>query len=117
MVITERTTHLEILAKRLERFAKHVIVLRGGQSEKQRRDITARLAEIPQAEERVIVAAGRYLAEGFDDSRLDTLLLTMPIARNGTLAQCAGRLHRLNNAEARWSSMIMPTCECRFWST
>ena len=99
VVITERTAHLEIIAKRLERFAKHVIVLRGGQSEKQRRDIAARLAAIPQAEERVIVATGRYLGEGFDDSRLDTLFLTMPIAWKGTLAQYAGRLHRLNDAK------------------
>jgi hypothetical protein len=72
VVITERTAHLEIIAKRLERFARHVIVLRGGQSEKQRRDIAARLAAIPQAEERVIVATGRYLGEGFDDSRLES---------------------------------------------
>src|SRR5712671_6835936 len=80
VVITERTAHLETIAKRLERFARHVIVLRGGQSEKQRRDVADRLASIPQAEERVIVATGRYLGEGFDDSRLDTLFLTMPIA-------------------------------------
>jgi superfamily II DNA or RNA helicase len=73
--------------------------LRGGQSEKQRRDSAARLAAIPQGEERVIVATGRYLGEGFDDSRLDTLFLTMPIAWKGTLAQYAGRLHRLNDAK------------------
>ena len=99
VVITERTAHLEIIAKRLERFARHVVVLRGGQSEKQRRDVAARLAAIPQAEERVIVATGRYLGEGFDDSRLDTLFLTMPVAWKGTLAQYAGRLHRLNDAK------------------
>ena len=80
VVITERTAHLETIAKRLERFARHVIVLRGGQSEKQRRDVSARLASIPKAEERVIVATGRYLGEGFDDSRLDTLFLATPIA-------------------------------------
>jgi len=44
------------------------------------RSIAARLAAIPQAEERVIVATGRYLGEGFDDSRLDTLFLATPIA-------------------------------------
>jgi superfamily II DNA or RNA helicase len=63
------------------------------------RSIVARLAAIPQAEERVIVATGRYLGEGFDDSRLDTLSPTMPIAGKGTLAQYAGRLHRLNDAK------------------
>jgi superfamily II DNA or RNA helicase len=96
VVLTERTDHLESLASRLERFAKHVVVLRGGQSEKRRREIMQRLSSIPQDEERVIVATGRYLGEGFDDSRLDTLFLTMPIAWKGTLAQYAGRLHRLS---------------------
>ena len=99
VVITERTAHLETLAARLERFAKHVVVLRGGQSDKQRRTIASQLAAIPETEERVIVATGRYLGEGFDDPRLDTLFLTMPIAWKGTLAQYAGRLHRLHDAK------------------
>ncbi len=56
-----------------------------------------RLAAIPEQDERVIVATGRYLGVGFDDQRLDTLFLTMPIAWRGTLAQYAGRLHRLHD--------------------
>ncbi len=99
VVITERTAHLEALTTRLERFAKHVVVLRGGLSEKQRRETAQRLASIPETEERVIVATGRYLGEGFDDARLDTLFLTMPIAWKGALAQYAGRLHRLHHAK------------------
>jgi superfamily II DNA or RNA helicase len=95
VVITERTDHLEALADRLSRFARNVIVLRGGQSERKRREAMERLAAIPEQDERVIVATGRYLGEGFDDQRLDTLFLTMPIAWRGTLAQYAGRLHRL----------------------
>ncbi len=97
VVITERTDHLETLADRLSRFARNVIVLRGGQSERKRREAMERLAEIPEQDERVIVATGRYLGEGFDDQRLDTLFLTMPIAWRGTLAQYAGRLHRLHH--------------------
>jgi superfamily II DNA or RNA helicase len=99
VVITERTAHLEALATRLERFAKHVVVLRGGSSEKQRRETTQRLASIPETEERVVVATGRYLGEGFDDARLDTLFLTMPIAWKGAVTQYAGRLHRLHHAK------------------
>src|SRR5437879_13176548 len=76
-----------------------MIVLRDRQNEKQRSDIAARLAAIPETDERVIVATGRYLVDGFDDSRLDTLFLTMPIAWKGTLAQYAGRLHRLHDAK------------------
>jgi superfamily II DNA or RNA helicase len=60
------------------------------------RNIAARLAAIPQGEERVIVATGRYLGEGFDDSRLDTLFFHAD-RLEGTLAQYAGRLHRLND--------------------
>ena len=98
VVITERTAHLDALATRLERFAKHVVVLRGGWRQAAARDRpTARFD--PGTEERVIVATGRYLGEGFDDARLDTLFLTMPIAWKGAVTQYAGRLHRLHHAK------------------
>lgn len=48
----------------------------------------------PDDHERLILAIGRYVGEGFDDARLDTLFLTMPNAWKGTLAQYVGRLHR-----------------------
>ena len=70
--------------------------LRGGMGTRQRRMLTQRLEEIPEAEERVLVATGRYIGEGFDDARLDTLFLTMPFSWRGTLAQYVGRLHRLH---------------------
>ena len=90
VVITERIAHLETLVAHLERFAKHVIVLRGGQSEKRRQHVARQLTAIPRAEERLIIATGRYLGEGFDDARLDTLFLTMPIAWKG-LARLGAR--------------------------
>jgi len=99
VVITERKDHLQAIAERLKKFAKNVIVLRGGMGAKQRHQATTALASIPDDEERVIVATGRYLGEGFDDARLDTLFLTMPISWRGTLAQYAGRLHRLHAAK------------------
>ena len=61
---------------------------------KQRQKLVDQLQNIPENEERIIVATGRYLGEGFDDSRLDTLFLTLPISWKGTLSQYTGRLHR-----------------------
>jgi superfamily II DNA or RNA helicase len=99
VILTERTEHAQLLAERLSRFARNVIVLQGGMGARQRKEIMERLAAIPDDEERVLIATGRYLGEGFDDARLDTLFLTMPISWRGTLAQCAGRLHRLHPAK------------------
>ena len=94
VVLTERRQHLTYLADQLSPKIKNVIVLKGGMGAKQIRLLKERLASIPDDEERVILATGRYLGEGFDDARLDTLFLTLPISWRGTLTQYAGRLHR-----------------------
>lgn len=99
LVLTERKEHLDFLAAELEKHICNVIVLRGGLGVKQRRRISEHLASIADSEERVIIATGRYAGEGFDDARLDTLFLTMPISWRGTLQQYAGRLHRLHDSK------------------
>ena len=99
LVLTARKDHAQHLAERLGRFARNVLFLRGGMGVKQRRAVMRRLEEIPDTEERVLVATGRYIGEGFDDARLDTLFLAMPVAWRGTLAQYVGRLHRLHPAK------------------
>ncbi len=99
ILLTERREHLERLAERLRGFAKNLIVLRGGMGKKQRREVMERLASIPDDEERLILATGRYIGEGFDDARLDTLFLAMPVAWKGTVVQYAGRLHRRHGSK------------------
>ena len=99
LVFTARKDHAERLADRLGRFARNVLFLRGGMGATQHRAVMQRLEEIPDTEERVLVATGRYIGEGFDDARLDTLFLAMPVAWRGTLAQYVGRLHRLHPAK------------------
>ena len=94
LVLTERREHLEYLARELQKHVRHIIVLQGGMGKKQRAAMDERLKTIPPDEDRVIVATGRYAGEGFDDARLDTLFLAMPIAWRGTLQQYVGRLHR-----------------------
>ena len=69
-------------------------MLRGGRSSKEQRAIEQQLHSIPPNEERLLLATGRYIGEGFDDARLDTLFLTLPVSWRGILVQYAGRLHR-----------------------
>jgi superfamily II DNA or RNA helicase len=96
ILLTERTDHLEYFAAELAPVVRHVIVLRGGMGAKQTREVFARLAAIPPGAERLVLATGRYIGEGFDDPRLDTLFLTLPVSWKGTLIQYAGRLHRIH---------------------
>jgi superfamily II DNA or RNA helicase/very-short-patch-repair endonuclease len=96
VVLTERTEHLEQLAALLAREVRHLIVLRGGMGKKGLKAALDHLASVPAHEERLLLATGGYLGEGFDDARLDTLFLALPVSWRGTIAQYAGRLHRLH---------------------
>jgi superfamily II DNA or RNA helicase len=93
LILTERRDHVEVLRQRFERFTRNLVVLHGGLKATERRDALARLRGSAN-DERLVLATGRYLGEGFDDSRLDTLFLVMPVSWKGTLAQYVGRLHR-----------------------
>ena len=95
IVLTERNDHLDRLERALATSVPHVVVLRAGMGKKQRQAMAVRLAAIPREEARVILATGKHVGEGFDDPRLDTLFLTLPVSWRGTIAQYAGRLHRL----------------------
>ncbi len=93
VVLTERRDHLEYLQSRFSRFVRNLVVLRGGMSAAERM-VSETALRVPDDQERLILATGRYLGEGFDDQRLDTLFHAMPISWKGTLAQYVGRLHR-----------------------
>jgi len=96
--LTHRKDHLEELAAGLSNI-ENLVILKGGMGKKQRREVADRLAAIPADVPRVLLATGSYIGEGFDDSRLDTLFLTMPISRHGTLQQYVGRLHRIHHGK------------------
>ena len=70
-------------------------ILTVGMGAKTTRDVFQHIAEIPDERKLILVATGHFIGEGFDEPRLDTLFLTMPISWKGTLQQYAGRLHRL----------------------
>jgi superfamily II DNA or RNA helicase len=46
-----------------------------------------------------MIATARYIGEGFDDARLDTRFLAMPISWRDTLQQYVGRPHRLHGSK------------------
>lgn len=95
IILTERTAHVELIAKELSKTIPNVIELTGGMTAKERKTKLEMLSSIPQGDAFVIVATGRFVGEGFDEPRLDTLFLAMPVAWKGTVQQYAGRLHRL----------------------
>jgi len=96
LLLTERTEHLQTLAGMLSADVPHLIILQGGLTRRELQAALARLAEVPEGEGRAILATGSFVGEGFDDPRLDTLFLTLPVSWRGTIAQYAGRLHRLH---------------------
>ena len=99
LVLTGRTGHLDRIRALISDRVAHVFVLKGGMGKKQRAQAAAGIEEVPLGQPRVILATGSYIGEGFDDPRLDTLFLVMPISWRGTLQQYVGRLHRLHEGK------------------
>ena len=99
IILTNRTAHVTKLAEKLRDKVKNVITLTGTGSTKEKREMQQHLQEISREEPLVIVATGKYVGEGFDYPRLDTLFLALPISWKGLIAQYAGRLHRENEGK------------------
>ncbi len=95
LVLTQRTAHVKLLTKELSKTIPDVITLVGGMGVKTTRETLQRISDTPSDKQLTLVATGKYIGEGFDEPRLDTLFLAMPISWKGTLQQYAGRLHRL----------------------
>ncbi|WP_218143000.1 TOTE conflict system archaeo-eukaryotic primase domain-containing protein [Nitrosomonas marina] len=101
IILTERKEHVAFFADCLSGFSKHIITLQGGMGKKAHKQMLEEFESIGDHEERILIATGRYIGEGFDDARLDALFLAMPISWKGTLAQYAGRLHRIHHNKTK----------------
>lgn len=79
-MLTERTSHIDTLVNMLSGKDFQIIVLSGELSVKKRKVALDSIKTLSNGDRYVIVATGKLIGEGFDEARLDTLFMTMPIA-------------------------------------
>ena len=95
IVLTERIEHLKVLKKGIESLNIPIIIYKGKMGKKQTKELEDSLKVADENNNpRIILATSSSIGEGFDDSRLDTLFLTMPVSWKGRIIQYVGRLHR-----------------------
>ena len=94
LVLTKYKEHAQLLYQQLQGKADHVYLLQGGGSRKEKDEMRLQMRSVPADESVVLVAIDKYIGEGFNFPRLDTMMLTMPVAAAGNIEQFAGRLHR-----------------------
>lgn len=97
VILTKLKRHAEVLYALLKDKADHVFLIYGGQTAKENQDIKEKMLNTPDDESLVLIATGQKIGEGFNFSRLDTLMLAAPIKFEGRLVQYVGRLNRLYN--------------------
>lgn len=114
LILTERREHALALGQLLGEKDISYQVLRGAMKVRERKAAMDALDET-----QVLVATGKYIGEGFDLSKLDTLFLALPISWKGSLAQYAGRIHRQIEGKDRvfiydYVDMALPTLQRMF---
>ena len=119
IILSSRTSHVALLAELLQPHCPNVITLVGSNSTKEKRQKMEQLLSIPPSEPLVIVATGKYIGEGFDYARLDTLFLVSPVSWKGIVAQYAGRLHREHESKQEvliydYIDIRVPVCESMY---
>lgn len=119
IVLTSLTAHVETLAGLLKPHCDNLITLVGSESAKEKRLKIEQLQSIPNSEPMAIVATGKYVGEGFDCPRLDTLFLALPVSWKGLVAQYAGRLHRDHEGKSEvriydYIDINVPVCDAMY---
>jgi superfamily II DNA or RNA helicase len=95
LLLTERREHLEWFEKNLTTHNISVLSLHGGLSKKERNHVMEQIKNSTVNNEvKILLATGKFIGEGFDAPKFDTLFLTLPISWKGTLQQYIGRLYR-----------------------
>lgn len=119
IILTARTAHVDLLAEKCRQICPNVFRLVGNNSAKTKREVMEQLSLVPADEPLVVVATGKYVGEGFDLPRLDTLMLALPVSWKGLIAQYTGRLHRnySGKSETRiydYIDLRVPICDSMY---
>ena len=95
LVLTERLELMNYIYDKLSKYTNNIFKYYGGIGKKVLKSYMELNNQINENKDnKIIVATGSYIGEGFDDSKLDVLFLTMPISGQTRVTQYAGRLHR-----------------------
>ena len=94
LVLTRRVAHLELLADHLTELGHSPVLLNGGMSVADRRAAVDALEEVRTGDGALVIGTTPFIGEGFDAPMLDTLFLAAPVAFDGLLVQCVGRVVR-----------------------
>ncbi len=95
LVLTERVKHVALLYESLQKKIPHLIKLTGKISSKTKREELLKISSLKSDENFVLIATGKLIGEGFDEPRLDTLIMAMPVSWKGKVTQYAGRIQRI----------------------
>ena len=93
IVLTDRIDHINVLKNKLSD-TDNVFVINGQLSTSEKKQFFQNVERANKGF--VIISTGKYIGEGFDEKKLDTLFIVSPFRWNGTLEQYVGRLHRLD---------------------
>lgn len=91
LVLTDRIEHIEILKNKLED-VDNLYIINGSLSTSEKKDFFFKLENTTNGF--IVLSTGKYIGEGFDEKKLDTLFIVSPFRWSGTLEQYIGRLNR-----------------------
>ena len=94
LVLVRRVAHVERLGSLLAQRGLSPLVMQGGMPVRQRRAVLGRLDDLRPGDGGLVIGTTPFVGEGFDVPALDTLFLAAPVAFDGLLVQCAGRVVR-----------------------
>ncbi|MBY4972343.1 DEAD/DEAH box helicase family protein [Streptococcus suis] len=95
LVLVNRLEHIKLLEKLLiEKEMTNIFCLSGASKRRDTKELLKRISELDENSPFVLISTGKYIGEGFDMPKLDTLILAAPLSWKNNLIQYAGRLHR-----------------------